>query len=1006
MLAVRVCGQEVEMECGSRCSAFVLATALLALLAMPAIAQDSTACAKAPGLWTTTEGVFGLTNEFLINSDGTASYHDGFFNRKTTWTCTGNVVVVPYIFRMTLSADGNQMSGTGGAINVWPYSAVRKSAPPATQAEMGASIAKTWDETERLLAPPQNFSPRGIYKLDLDYDFNVLDAVYYDAETRQISLIGHRDERFARLRIPYLHHLATLLETTKPEFTLKPTPDTERRLDGVFRSLTLSPQRQIEIGKQLGDVMDTAGRVTRVGRYMLPAFDVYPVEGNRAPGYFGVDTTLTADSRVLVTRVAPNSPAAQAGVAVGDQMAFFNGRSPYFPAELTRLVRFAGAGNTVKFAYFRNRQLINETVTLTADPNPDPWFGFERPDVIAALYRAAGNEAAARVVYAFGLANAKNPQTFTVAMNLFTSVNLADEFSAHYNADNAGTPEAEARGVRLGRTFAERLDDIFGFRANSVRGAYDGNLARTRDASLAIKAAFNQVDVLLEPKIGELLDRALDRPEGIQIAPELVETIFQFRPESVPDYLGVPPSSLLARAMFEADFLTKRLVARPDLKLKIRAYQTEFEFGQKNPQFRHTESSRRYWISVGRLDAAQSPAGDTLAFDDVRMRINIREVGKDGADRPRRPGGYEDLLTSLYDDFAQEYPALHELREAAKLSAAATWIRQKTPSVRLPREGAVVWRGPDKVPGLMFLYLSPRRDDKILTLIVTGGISFFDDSSVVDLRGTAAGGAGPLAPKTPGDPTVRLLRGNPLTAVPANAQSGWVARPSAGPGALQSVSLIIDPGRAPTVASAGSAGSTIFGAAPVRNPDLGPAAQNTARPVSGAMNQLSSASQSGQSAQAAAADRNTPVEIARALSNCQFDTTACAEATPVVTPTVQTPTGAFPNAFAARLATDPRYNDAQIQQYLAFYLKSEREAAAKRRELAAIEKDLASGQGNLEILNAQKGTLENNIKNDEANTAKAESWIKDRVVNLGLPMPEEAAPMSTGSRTATDSARQ
>ncbi len=169
-------------------------------------------------------------------------------------------------------------------------------------------------------------------------------------------------------------------------------------------------------------------------------------------------------------------------------------------------------------------------------------------------------------------------------------------------------------------------------------------------------------------KMEELTNPIFTRPEGIQIPSELVEEQFHVHPEMVPEYIGIPKDSLLARAMFDGDYLGKRLMNRPDLKRKIPGYQTDFEFEVKHPQFRHTSGNYRVWISVDKMDTPQSQDEKALAFRDVKMRFNIREQdvsscapmcasdksGKRPAQQTRKLS--EEHLASLWDDGTRYIP--------------------------------------------------------------------------------------------------------------------------------------------------------------------------------------------------------------------------------------------------------------------------------------------------------------------------------------------------------------
>jgi hypothetical protein len=298
---------------------------------------------------------------------------------------------------------------------------------------------------------------------------------------------------------------------------------------------------------------------------------------------------------------------------------------------------------------------------------------------------------------------------------------------------------------------AQRLDDTFNLPGGPSRAAYVAAVKRSGNVN-DFKPATDALDRALVESVKPMLDKLLS--QGLQIPPDLIEAKFHLHPEMQPDYGAVPQDSLLARAMFASDYLCKRLMNRPELRQLIPGYQTGFDFGRAHPDLHRASGDYRLWISVDKMDAPESPDGKVLAFRNVAMRFNIRELNDTGQDRPGQKGGYEDLLTGLWASFEQRYPSLHELREAAKLSAVAHWIRQHNPAAALPHDGRTQWRGPSVAPGLVFFYLWPDPVRGMAktheTIVAAGGISltpfpqnpahpFAQDSSVVDLSGLGDG---------------------------------------------------------------------------------------------------------------------------------------------------------------------------------------------------------------------------------------------------------------------------
>jgi len=293
---------------------------------------------------------------------------------------------------------------------------------------------------------------------------------------------------------------------------------------------------------------------------------------------------------------------------------------------------------------------------------------------------------------------------------------------------------------------------IFHLTGNPLQKFFESAVKQGNDPGTAVSLVLNEFERQLKPKIGELMDPLIFRPGvGFLIPPALVEEEYHIHPEMTPEYLGVTRNSQLARLMLASDYLGKQLSNQQDLKRKIPSYQTHIEYQINHPDAaRRSNAAYRVWISVAGVNAAQSADGKTLALRDAHMRINIKETDRAGKDLPnQQQGGYENVLTGLYDKFEQEFSTLHELREAAKLAAAAAWMRKQDPTIRLPAEGRASWKGPETVDGLVYIYLTVnlQHESKIMK-IAEGGVSlampagdtatlFPIDSSVVDLHGSS-----------------------------------------------------------------------------------------------------------------------------------------------------------------------------------------------------------------------------------------------------------------------------
>ncbi|MFB9262911.1 PDZ domain-containing protein [Bradyrhizobium erythrophlei] len=580
-------------------------------------------------------------------------------------------------------------------------------------------------EADRLLFGPVNGRPGGLYAIEGDYNFNVLDSVYYNPQTNVLSLIGHLDLRYPGPPIPYLQHLSALLTATRPEFSLRWTPASETQVDLLLKR-SLSQTEIAKISTQTTNMFDAQGRVNAIGVRTLTNFRLSPVIGGKRPAYLGADTVQGPNGSVIVSAVQKDSPAAIAGLITGDIVTHFAGRVPLDPGELARSVRFAGAGSKVVLTVTRNGASQKITTTLDPDIDQSAWRDATRYDAQAAFFRAAGETTMAATAYDLGVFNTlkDDPVAFLALGRIFESLGIQAVFTAFQQKTRQGAI-APADSIDFARKLFARIDEVFRFSGSPTLTAFNSAISRGVDAGSAVSVGFAAFDKVYPRKFGEYLDRIMLRPEGVQIPAEVIESVVRIHPEMAPEFIGIGPDTLLARAMFAGDYVIKQMANRPDLKSFIPEYQTKLEYDQTHPASKKTESTYRIWISVAKVDQAPSADGLSLNIRDARLQFNMREQ-QNHRDLPPSPGGYESKLNAIIDQLERYYPVLHELREAAKLSSAANWIRSKTPGFRLPSEGMVRWSAPSRVPGLVFEYLTspdPSYLKAKIHWIAEGGVS-------------------------------------------------------------------------------------------------------------------------------------------------------------------------------------------------------------------------------------------------------------------------------------------
>ncbi len=645
----------------------------------------ASACDDLVGEWTITSiTAFRMT----INRDGTGSFHTSV--GSFTWKCGRNSFVFTDSFGivtpMAISRDRMRMIGAGTmgekltAVRNSPRVAQERSQPKKTSSpadrriaekqetkprSAGGSTAPSYPEARgegpiklgfHCPASGEKFdfnqaglsrsriqtvalaSPSGtignIYGLDQALPFNVLDAVVFNPNKEQITLSGHYDPRFAGPKIPYLQHLAVLLEYPRAEMTLNWLPDSEKKVDAFFSRID-EPDAFQRLGNELGAIWDGHGGVKRSAEWQLHYLGIEP----GANGYRGLD------------RVDLNAAMLAKG---GDVQA------ACLVLALRGMARSANASRDV------------------------------RQEAFHALFAALGN---------------------------------GDQAQALFVRRTNGSLSAAQYEYQMNQLICEQMDNVLHLKGAPLTRSFFESARRGRNLS-SCAGEYNS-------HLREVSERAIDlawkQHKEIVVPVEGIASLMGARPEVRPIFKNIDQHSSLARTMLEADYLGKQLINLPDYESSgIAGYQSEFSFNRNNPAKRVGRNATQHlWFSINSVDAGQSSDGKILEIHSAKVAINIREYDVKGNDLPRISGGYGDLLTSLYPQFESRYPVLHELEEVAKLSEAASWLRQKQPDLRLPRQGRQTWSAPESLPGIIYMTTSlvERKDVANTVFSAMGGVS-------------------------------------------------------------------------------------------------------------------------------------------------------------------------------------------------------------------------------------------------------------------------------------------
>lgn len=610
----------------------------------------------------------------------------------------------------------------------------------AASAQAPQAGSWTWADAAARLRMP-DVPPGGLYALETKFTLNVLDAVVYDASADRLSLVGHHDDRFKGPRIPYLQHLATLLEVseprTGPRFNLHNTPASEQAFHKYLANTAFDEGDLYSLAEK---AFDSEDRVTSVGRALLPELGLFPIERFKPPGFLGTYVEDMTSGSVRIVRIVRGSPADRAGLKAGDIIAKFGDRVPITAWEFDRQIRFAGAGTRIVLAVVRNGSATEVAVELVPAADDDPWRDVGRADIAPAFYRMTGDAARAKAASALSVLAHFATTAFppSALEQLANALQLGGKLQVEkIRPENWQTRQPDPNFLQeFGQTISARIDEVFQLQGGLALRAFESESGSSNSFEAGLRAVLRVYAGASKRNARSWIDRARSA-RGINLPPELLAGILPARVEAEPEFVGFSSTSLLARAMYEGDYILKQLPFRTDLTYRLRGYETLYEFKRAHGVTAPLDQLR-LWI-FSKIESAQSQAGTTLEFRSANMRIGLRQLSASGdADLELQSPiaiQYQNMLSSYCDDWEREYPTFHELREIAKLGAAAIWLRRKNPSFRMPAEGRVRWNGPAKLPGLVYVYLPPRSaGDQTPSVMAHGGVNLvpFDWSKVAN----------------------------------------------------------------------------------------------------------------------------------------------------------------------------------------------------------------------------------------------------------------------------------
>lgn len=329
---------------------------------------------------------------------------------------------------------------------------------------------------------------------------------------------------------------------------------------------------------------------------------------------------------------------------------------------------------------------ILQTLNFPTD-NYEP-FLTNKFDVIGRTIEVCGGEQQALLISAYGR-SLRDPSELDAALEELAMARALD--SRMVGPENAD----------LWQIFLERFAGVFEIDPAAAVALFQRKLKQGEHLVLARNAAVEQLIQAIEPTwarvFPESLELSAEHASHIHLPPDLVETLANLVIRVRPAWERIAPQSQLAELMLDADLLLKWVVSDPALLGKeVTRHRTEYAWNHEHGDTasRATADSVRFWLSPDVLELAESADRGMLEFGQCTMRVNTDDPASQA---------YADYLTEIYDELAVAFPTLHELREATKLMAAAEWLKQRAPGLRLPAEGRGTWTPPAEVYGFVTL---------------------------------------------------------------------------------------------------------------------------------------------------------------------------------------------------------------------------------------------------------------------------------------------------------------
>jgi hypothetical protein len=435
----------------------------------------------------------------------------------------------------------------------------------------------------------------------------------------------------------------------------------------------------------------------------------------------------------LFGKMAPEGPPTPIAYRQILAEALANPESPQFSldSDFSRFTGDALAGKSMEDLFYSEPGVLSPfgLATLEALRVPAPAAGGSQ-DLTAIILRQAGYSLAADLQDALPPGESvPSPATRARWVQL---LRLGPELRSYLDAREQGLGANAEAADRFYIRFIQGLESSMVPDAPALlllyREARDAGTAPDQALQRALERFLAAYTELTAKSVAILMER--HQLGAVVVKAEGLRKSFGAAPVSRPRFVNLEPGSQLARVLLEGDFALKSLPLDASLS-EISGYQTfpQWAASQIDPAALGTIQTSRLWVALegAQVEIRESVDGNIASFGKVQLQVESRTKSADDSwdseVQDPRTQSYADMLSKHFDEIAERIPALHQLREAAKLVALAKWIRQRGVEADLAHE-PLAWEPPEEVDGFLAMVPSATEGRLYWGVLPSGGVDF------------------------------------------------------------------------------------------------------------------------------------------------------------------------------------------------------------------------------------------------------------------------------------------